>query len=450
MKLLPNLVNRGRFRLPPQNVVIAYPAGEKIIWIAANRKRKKWEVSTPLISEIENFGEQVRKTVDKHSNIFLIVAPRKSYGFTKAIYPAGVRGNLEKIIDYESSEITPLKNDAVMNIGSLVREGDMLLASVAWIQKNNLNRLRTIVNDKLKNTFTTPDTMLVQNFIHDHSSWNANGNSWLLHSVGDCLWVYHACKGEIIESLIITSNQSPIAQITNAKLHEADRVIFVGEDAEVLSRFNIDRHPDLVIDRKDFFTSAVRHVLDKEWISCFEGKLRLNYPEIPKSVFIPILLMITLLGYGIFLQSSVKAVETELANVLSRKAKLEKEWKPLEQQLKAVEKLESDKKTLQNLLGQGIPVLTFLEVLTEKTPADTWLNYLTVNQNNFVMLRGESRSAVQYVGILSKIPGFKKVSFASPVRKNPRTNKEYFNIKFTVDWGEFRKSLGKNFAANKD
>jgi hypothetical protein len=81
-----------------------------------------------------------------------------------------------------------------------------------------------------------------------------------------------------------------------------------------------------------------------------------------------------------------------------------------------------------------------MTLLTEVTPPDTWLNYLSVRKGQ-IMLRGESKSAIKYLSDLSKIEGFSDVRFASPVNRNPSTNMERFNVQFQVDMDRLKKTL---------
>jgi hypothetical protein len=85
-------------------------------------------------------------------------------------------------------------------------------------------------------------------------------------------------------------------------------------------------------------------------------------------------------------------------------------------------------------------LLEILNLLTQTTPEDTWLNYFSVRKGQ-IILRGDSKSAIKFLSELSKIEGFSDVRFASPVTRSPSSEDERFNVQFQVDQEKLIKTV---------
>jgi hypothetical protein len=130
--------------------------------------------------------------------------------------------------------------------------------------------------------------------------------------------------------------------------------------------------------------------------------------------------------------------------VQTQRKQLEAQWKPIEQLQANIAKLQEDQKALAEFDQQSYPVLELFTLLSQVTPEDTWLDFLSL-ANREMQIRGESKSAVKYLSELSKVEGFSNVSFASPVSRNPTSDKERFNVRIQMDVEKLRKTL-----ANKE
>jgi Tfp pilus assembly protein PilN len=134
-----------------------------------------------------------------------------------------------------------------------------------------------------------------------------------------------------------------------------------------------------------------------------------------------------------------RLVETQKL-LAKQRAQLEAEWKPVEQLQIRIGKFEEDQKALAQFDDEGYPMLGILTLLTEVTPKDTWFNYLALREKELT-LRGESTSAIKYLTELSKIKGFEDVRFASPVTRNPSSDKERFNVQLRLNMPAMKTTL---------
>ena len=119
---------------------------------------------------------------------------------------------------------------------------------------------------------------------------------------------------------------------------------------------------------------------------------------------------------------------------------LETQWKPIEQIQTRITKFQEDQKTLSQFKGEDYQLLELLSFLTQLTPDDTWLNYLSLRQGQLI-IRGESKSALKYLAELSKTEGLNDVKFASPVTRDPGTDLERFNVQLQLDMEKLKKSF---------
>jgi len=144
--------------------------------------------------------------------------------------------------------------------------------------------------------------------------------------------------------------------------------------------------------------------------------------------------------YGLY-QSHSTASRVQTSNGLKVQIhQLEARWKPIEQIQTRITKFQEDQKTLSQFKSEDFQLLELLNFLTQLTPEDTWLNYLSLRQGQLI-LRGESKSAIKYLAELSKTEGLGDVKFASPVTRDPGTDLERFNVQLHLDMEKLKKSF---------
>jgi len=127
----------------------------------------------------------------------------------------------------------------------------------------------------------------------------------------------------------------------------------------------------------------------------------------------------------------------DLTELRARDRGLKAEIARLQSELKPVEKLKGDVERLRALLArvqkarqERVSPLKVLELLTEITPRDIWLDRFELKGRE-VVIDGYAVSADSYVALLSSAPELKDVRFASSVRKD-KSGKEKFSIKMVI------------------
>jgi Tfp pilus assembly protein PilN len=112
---------------------------------------------------------------------------------------------------------------------------------------------------------------------------------------------------------------------------------------------------------------------------------------------------------------------------------LDEKTKKLGSQLKTIERVESEKKRIEervNYLNSlrlgGPPVLDVLKELSERIPEDAWVNRFDFS-NKGLQIQGEATSASELILVLEDSPMFSDVTFLSAITK-VRDGKERFRI----------------------
>jgi len=462
-----------------KNLVAIYPTSAETLVATAERKGRKWVISsieTRGGESSENWLEPFLKTIANIANpqktSLMLILPRSEYFFTKGVYPKHLEENIEQVLTYNQSEHVFFKNGSAVLPGDVVAGRESLMATLYWAKKSLWENLSQEIK-RFENFLIIPDAMVLARglaSIANHTS-PYNGSFWGLFSIDENIHAIHITKeGGVTESVVANPQKSLLWEMLKKKL-QSSRIIFCSNplqqeqlrtvgietlDATSLTETSENESQQTYADEKvphkpvvfcvpleEVIRQGLTKTLDASLVRGFDYSLRVNLPRVPRWCYG---LMVIFLCYALFAGYMVfekNHLTTKLSRIKKERAALEEQWKPIEQQIKVVEQMEQDKKTLESLTQRVIPIREFMEVLSTKTPKDTWINNLILTQGNKVILRGDSKSAVQYMGELAKIPGFTNVRFVSPVRKDSGSDKEFFNIEFVVDWEAFKKAQGQ-------
>lgn len=473
----------GRWKIA-RNIAFIYPSGEKVFLIRTSRKGRKWNIlsrETVPLENNDNWPDTVVKIAagipDTKRTVLVLVIPRSDYFFTRGVYPVHLGENIGNILAYEQDEHVFLKEGCSILLGNAVETPSSLIATIYWV-KNSVweNFWQTGIAKLFEGFLVIPDIAVLSrgilSFLPFQTQETIDGAIWAIFSAGkDQIHAFHTTgEGSITESVLFSPEKSLLKKFLRKKLEVSSIILCSDSASENLIK---DTLPDHISDntkseKVETFSASGENIpsdrikpkylyfpfeeaihrgilklLESSVIQGFNNKIRVNLSRIPIWVYT---LLVVFLCYTMFAGYTLfedKRLTAKLARIKKERALLEEQWKPIEQQMKAVEQMEQDKKTLESITAQTIPLREFMEVLSVSTPRDTWINNLILTQGNKVILRGDSKSAVQYVGELSKISGFKDVKFVSPVRKDATSDKEFFNIEITVDWNEFKKARTK-------
>ena len=105
-----------------------------------------------------------------------------------------------------------------------------------------------------------------------------------------------------------------------------------------------------------------------------------------------------------------------------------------------ITKFQEDQKTLSEFNREDYQLLELLSFLTQLTPEDTWLNYLSLRQGQLI-LRGESKSAIKYLAGTVENRGAYRRQIRFSGNPGPGTDQERFNVQLQLDMEKLKKSF---------
>ncbi len=451
---------------PPKiarKIVAVYPLGKEALIVRGRRSWYQWSllpVESYCFEDSESLYETLNKistTVSDPTNTTVIIfLPRSLYYFSRTIYPKQLEENIEKIMDYDKYDNLFFKNDCFYMPGDFSITDDRIIASLFWIKGSTYEKIhQSLSGERFQQLIILPDVLIIkEGLLKILQPEEATGSFWSFIPSGENFYqIAHIAKGRITESLLLNSKKSLYQNMVISKLEGAERIICLGSRLCEGECSTLERGCPLLeyrlalkslqfekIDYKVILEEGTKAFLKSFKIRDFTRYVYVNIPKIPKWVYGIIVLVTLFFLFTAYIFFENNYLEKKLKKLNKRKALLEDQWKPIENQLRVIDQIEKDKKNLADLTEQSGAIKELIEVLSNITPKDTWINNLIITQGNKVILRGESKSAVQYMGELSKVAGFSDVRFISPVRKNPGEEKEFFNIELHVNWPAFKKA----------
>ncbi len=191
-----------------------------------------------------------------------------------------------------------------------------------------------------------------------------------------------------------------------------------------------------------FISTWLDSLLKQDIIHTFDSEMLLKPWELPRIVWPLAALVLVFALFGFYQSWSTRSLSLKSSHLKVRIDRLENKWKPIEELQRRITNFEQDKKTLAEFNREDYRLRELLDLLSARTPEDTWLDYFSLS-NGELILRGESKSALKYLSELSKVTGLAEVKFASPVTRDPGNDMERFNIELRLDM----QKLQKNFKA---
>ncbi len=189
-----------------------------------------------------------------------------------------------------------------------------------------------------------------------------------------------------------------------------------------------------------FISNWLDSLLKQDTIHTFDSEIVLKPWQIPRIVWPLAALVLVFALYGFYQSYSLRSLAQTSSRLKVRIDQLEAKWKPLEELQMRITNFQQDKKTLSEFTREDYRLRELLDLLSDRTPEDTWLDYLSLSHGQLI-LRGESKSALKYLTDLSKVDGFTQVKFASPVSRDPGNDMERFNIELGLDMKKLQKSF---------
>jgi len=448
----------------PKHLLAVYiePWGLEIL--RAHRQWRSWQIDA-----VEQFAVQEGESVydslqrlnlrprNRQATALVLFLPRLYYTFHCEYYPSTLGEHLEEALAFDWQENVFNDNGQMLYFsGPPVPINGHLSVPIFTLQKDLYDKFYQILGGaSFKDFIAIPSALAYRSFLSTLPK--DSGNASALEIFGRIvdpshLEIHRYYRGHLLDSTIVNRRHDQLRLF-----REAMSCIGTEEDRDLLrihllcrsdeSRRNPAgkwKDSELPVEVRTLdeplISHWVKYLFGQESVENFGTPLYLKPWEIPKIAWLVLAVMALYSVFGFFQSYSHDRLLNTSRNLMRERAQLEVQWKPVEQLQTRIAKFQEDQKTLSQFNREGYPIVEILTMLSMITPEDTWLNYLSLRNGQF-MLRGESDSAIKYLSELSKVEGFEDVRFASPVTRNPASNKERFNVQVQISLDKLEKTL---------
>jgi general secretion pathway protein L len=368
-------------------------------------------------------------------------------------YPLSIKDHLDEAINYDWQENIFYEDDSTLHFcGTPVTLGHQISVPIFSIQKEIYEKINQVVNGPLFHTFAVvPGALSFAAFLHG-SKEEGKETEILARSLDeDTLEIHRFYNGAFLDSTV-AGRSSQCLQLFRENLEcladEASQPIHLVCAPDECHRLDgpgaawKQRGLPLEIQEipESFVESSLRSLLKKDAIHTFDTEILLKPWDVPRIAFPLAALVLIFAFYGFYQVHSAENLAQTSKSLKAQINQLEARWKPIEELQTRVAKFREDQKTLSEFNHEDYRLVELMSLLTQLTPEDTWLNYLSLRKGQLI-LRGESKSALKYLAELSKIEGLTDVKFASPVTRDPGTDQERFNVQLQVDIDKLKKGF---------
>jgi Tfp pilus assembly protein PilN len=430
--------------------------------LRAHRQWRTWQIDHveqfPLAQGETPYDALQRLNLRPKSNqptALILFLSRQLYSFHRENYPLALEDRLEETLSFDWSENLLYDPEQTHYFsGPPARGSDQLIVPIFSLPLERYDKLYQASGAVHFSSFTLiPAALAYEALLKTHPDVAAGAESEIFaRLLGPTeLEVHHYVKGRLIDSSILQKGHETVRLFRETLLSYQD------DEAE-LNVVSLLSTPDEVhnVTERSWVEAAlpvqtlllngsllipwVEHIFTQERIYAFGSQLQVKPWQPPKIIFPLLVMLILYAGFGTYQRYQHDRSIRTTNELYAQRKQLEAQWKPIEELQAKITKLQEEQKIFGEFDQQGYPVLELLTLLSEVTPEDTWLDYLSL-ANKELQIRGESASAVKYLSELSKIEGFSNVSFASPVSKNPSSDKERFNVRIQLDAEKLAKTL---------
>jgi cell division protein FtsB len=458
------------FKRRPKHILAVYVESRRLEIVRAQRQWRSWQVGTAEqyhLSEGEGLYDylqrlNLRPKSNQPTALILFLA-RNQYIFNREHYPTALQDRLEESLSFDWQENLFYDSEQMLHfIAPAVAGQQQLTVPIFSVPMELYEKFHQALGAAYFSSFTIiPTALAYKIFLADAGGDATNSLTTIFARVlgPSQVEIHRFLKGEVVDSFII-ENRRESFRLFRESLLALNVQPENGNGANI--KVQLLCTPEETLDspghqwvrealpvetctiKGSLLLPWVEHLVVQEEFSAFGSELHLK-PWHPPKIILPLLVVVALYaGFAAYQVHRNKQLTRTATEVQTQRKQLEAQWKPIEQLQANIAKLQEDQKALAEFDQQAYPVLELFTLLSQITPEDTWLDFLSL-ANREMQIRGESKSAVKYLSELSKVEGFSNVSFASPVSRNPTSDKERFNVRIQMDVEKLRKTL-----ANKE
>jgi len=448
----------------PKHLTAVYVEPGQVEILRAHRHWRSWRIQTPerfTVPQGEGIFDYLQRLnlrpPTKRLSALLLFLPLTHYSFHKEYYPANLQDHLKEVLEFDWQENLFFEPERSLHFfGPFLPGSYQSTVPIFSLQQGVHDKFQQALGGHAYQAFVPVPSSLAYATLSSKPSSGAPATPphELLGRMIDPahLEVHRFYEGALVDSLLVNGDKNGLTLFREALGCLTDEassgeipiqlLCSEGECHEGYARQW--REAGLPIETRPLSTSVltqwIQKFLQQDEVRSFESPLRLKPWKMPRVVF-PLAAAVGLYAFFAFHQMDKTAALLERSQALKdRRTQLETRWKPIEQLQARIARLEEDHKSLAQFGQNSYPLLDLLDMLSERTPQDTWLNYFSL-QDTKLTLRGESKSAIKYLTELSTVEGFEEVKFASPVSRLPKSDRERLVLNVRIDPPKLRGAL---------
>lgn len=453
-------------RTRPKQLLVVYVEPQRVDVLRARRKWRSWQLESVEQFDVPE-GEGIFDCLQRMNlrprslsgTALILLLPRLFYGFHREYYPASLNLHLEETLRFDwPDNIFQQPGKTLYFFGHAVPVDHHLSVPIFTLQDDLYEKFYQALSGSNFQTFSIVPSGPSYSVLLD--KYGILGDPTGIHILAraidsSTLEIQKFYQGALLDSAIIRGDESQLALFREtlkaaAAFEDADLNAEIpvyllcqpGESGkEPVRQWQGANLPLEVIEVPEpLITYWVDYLLEQDPVDTFNPPLILKPWEIPKAAWVIVAILVLYSLFAFYQVHSYQNLSGSLQILKKQRVQLEAEWKPIEELQTRIGKFQEDQKALAQFNDKGYPLLGILTLLTELTPRDTWLNYLSLREGE-LMLRGESASAIKYLTELSQVKGFEDVRFASPVTRTPASDHERFNVQIRVNMQLLRGTL---------
>lgn len=452
-------------RQRPKHLLSIYVEPTRIETLWSRRSFRRWDVGRVeqvALSEGEQPYEHLQRmglrAKGAHTGLVLFLA-RSFYSFHRECYPAAIVDQLEETLTYDWPENIFYEDGQMLHFhGEPAPAGLQLVVPIFSLQQEVYDKFYQCLDGASFQTFTVVPGATAYRKLLAASEASSDGVPEIKIAGRQLdssqLEVNRFLGGLLQDSVIIRAGEetpklffecarcsgeedaSPETEACIRLLRFKDEPAMEGVDAWEGKRLAVETDER----EEPLLASWTRDLLNEEETQGFGAPVYARPWRAPKALWVAICLVLVYSVFALYKAHERSVLANSLEELTARRARLEAQWKPIEQLQQRIPQLQEAQKALAQFGEQSYPVVGLLTLLSNMTPEDTWLNFFSVKGDELT-LRGESKSAIKYLGEFSKAPGFHDARFASPVSKNPSSDMERFHIQIQVTPDKLKQAI---------
>ena len=452
---------KGIIKYRPSHLNVVYLEPRRIETLRANRRWRTWEIGPAEqfhIPRDESVFDHLQhlnlKPWARKGSALLAIVSSVFYSVHSEHYPLSLKDQLDEAINFDWQENILYENGTTLRFfGPPVALKHHISVPIFSMQTEIYDKLNQALNGQLFHTFAVmPSALSFADFLPPASTDEEETQTLARSLDEDNLEVHRFYHGAFLDSTVVAKS-SPSLRLFAEKLkcnsdpeYKSDiRLICAPEECRSAVGPDAAWAPHgLPVTVQEvsgpFVTNWLRGLLKQDTVHTFMTEILLKPWEVPRITAPLAVLVLIFVLYGFYQTYSLRGMMQTSNQLKAQINQLDTRWKPIEQLKTRITKFREDQKTLSEFNNTDYQLMGLMSLLTQLTPEDTWLNYLSL-RNGQLILRGESKSAIKYLADLSKTEGLTDVKFASPVTRDPGTNEERFNVQLQLDMEKLRKSL---------